>query len=85
MLLLTCAYLFVAQDDILPKLMTSTGSHEDLYRKEIAKYDHICQEIAQNVEGQEQLLMHIQVLRYFLKLLISRWGPWCLLTIMLVF
>ncbi|XP_027096841.1 vacuolar-sorting protein BRO1 isoform X1 [Coffea arabica] len=49
------------KDDILPKLMTLTGSHEDLYRKEIAKYDHICQEIAQNVEGQEQLLMHIQV------------------------
>ncbi|KAL3501817.1 hypothetical protein ACH5RR_036266 [Cinchona calisaya] len=48
------------KDDILPKLMTSTGSHEDLYRKEIAKYDHICQEIAQNVEAQEQLLMHIQ-------------------------
>ncbi|KAL3510657.1 hypothetical protein ACH5RR_030058 [Cinchona calisaya] len=49
------------KDDILPKLMTSTGSHEDLYRKEIAKYDHICQEITQNVEAQEQLLMHIQV------------------------
>lgn len=49
------------KDDILPKLMASTGSHEDLYRKEIAKYDHICQEIAQNIEAQEQLLMHIQV------------------------
>ncbi|KAK5838540.1 ALG-2 interacting X [Gossypium arboreum] len=49
------------KDDILPKLMTSTGSYEDLFRKEIAKYDHICEEIAQNIEAQEQLLMQIQV------------------------
>ncbi|CAI9775122.1 unnamed protein product [Fraxinus pennsylvanica] len=48
------------KDDILPKLMTSTGSHEDLFRKEISKYDHICQEITQNLEAQEQLLMQIQ-------------------------
>ncbi|XP_015941976.1 vacuolar-sorting protein BRO1 [Arachis duranensis] len=48
------------KDDILPKLMTSTGSHEDLFKKEIAKYDHICEEIAQNIEAQEQLLMQIQ-------------------------
>lgn len=48
------------KDDILPKLMTSTGSHEDLFRKEIAKYDHICEEIAQNIEAQEQLLLQIQ-------------------------
>ncbi|KAL2542452.1 Endosomal targeting BRO1-like domain-containing protein [Abeliophyllum distichum] len=48
------------KDDILPKLMTSTGSYEDLFRKEISKYDHICQEIAQNLEAQEQLLMQIQ-------------------------
>ena len=49
------------QDDILPKLMTSTGSYEDLFRKEISKYDHICEEIAQNIEAQEQLLLQIQV------------------------
>lgn len=49
------------QDDILPKLMTSTGSYEDLFKKEIAKYDHICEEIAQNIEAQEQLLLQIQV------------------------
>ncbi|CAI9096083.1 OLC1v1032154C1 [Oldenlandia corymbosa var. corymbosa] len=49
------------KDDILPKLMTSSGSHEDLFRKEIAKYDHICQEIAQNIDAQEQLLVQIQV------------------------
>lgn len=51
----------MVQDDILPKLMTYAGSHEDLFRKEIAKYDHICEEIAQNMETQEQLLMQIQV------------------------
>lgn len=48
------------KDDILPKLMTSTGSYEDLFKKEIAKYDHICKEISQNIEAQEQLLMQIQ-------------------------
>ncbi|QHO12476.1 uncharacterized protein DS421_15g507230 [Arachis hypogaea] len=46
--------------DILPKLMTSTGSHEDLFKKEIAKYDHICEEIVQNIKAQEKLLMQIQ-------------------------
>ncbi|MFQ6655257.1 hypothetical protein Gotur_025899 [Gossypium turneri] len=60
------------KDDILPKLMTSTGSYEDLFRKEIAKYDHICEEIAQNIEAQEQLLMQIQV--YYLCFLFFR-GP----------
>jgi programmed cell death 6-interacting protein len=48
------------KDDILPKLMTSTGSNEDLFRKEIAKYDGICQEIARNIDAQEQLLLQIQ-------------------------
>ncbi|KAH6827801.1 Endosomal targeting BRO1-like domain-containing protein [Perilla frutescens var. hirtella] len=48
------------KDDILPKVMATTGSHEDLFRKEISKYDHICEEIAKNLEAQEQLLMHIQ-------------------------
>ncbi|XP_055800671.1 vacuolar-sorting protein BRO1-like [Solanum dulcamara] len=52
------------KDDILPKLMTSTGSHEDLFRKEIAKYDHICEEISQNIEAQEQLLLQIQAQNY---------------------
>lgn len=41
--------------------MTSTGSYEDLFRKEIAKYDNICETIAQNLEAQEQLLLQIQV------------------------
>ncbi|KAJ8447630.1 hypothetical protein Cgig2_031684 [Carnegiea gigantea] len=48
------------KDDILPKLMTSTGSYEDLFKKEIAKYDNICKDISQNIEAQEQLLMQIQ-------------------------
>ncbi|KAK3003733.1 hypothetical protein RJ639_018146 [Escallonia herrerae] len=48
------------KDDILPKLMTSTGSYEDLFRKEIAKYDPICEDIAHNIEAQEQLLLQIQ-------------------------
>ncbi|XP_010243760.1 PREDICTED: ALG-2 interacting protein X [Nelumbo nucifera] len=48
------------KDDILPKLMTNTGSYEDLFRKEISKYDHICEDIAQNIEAQEQLLLQIQ-------------------------
>ncbi|CAK7326684.1 unnamed protein product [Dovyalis caffra] len=48
------------KDDVLPKLMTSTGSYEDLFRKEIAKYDPICEDIAQNIVAQEQLLLQIQ-------------------------
>lgn len=40
--------------------MTSTGSYEDLFRKEIAKYNQICEEISQNLQAQEQLLIHIQ-------------------------
>lgn len=48
------------KDDILPKLMTSSGSIEDLFRKEIGKYDNICEEIAKNLEAQEQLLIQIQ-------------------------
>lgn len=64
-LVLCWTYIYICpQDDILPKLMTSTGSYEDLFRKEISKYDHICEDIAQNIEAQEQLLLQIQV--YFL-------------------
>lgn len=45
--------------------MTFTGSQEDLFRKEIAKYDHLCEEISQNLEAQEQLLLQIQVQNSF--------------------
>ncbi|WOL09841.1 ALG-2 interacting protein X [Canna indica] len=48
------------KDDILPKLMASTGSQDDLFKKEIAKYDQICEEIARNIEAQEHLLLQIQ-------------------------
>ncbi|XP_065630479.1 vacuolar-sorting protein BRO1 [Quercus suber] len=40
--------------------MTSTGSYEDLFRKEISKYDRISEDIAHNIEAQEQLLLQIQ-------------------------
>ncbi|CAN6310618.1 unnamed protein product [Urochloa humidicola] len=48
------------KDDILPKLMAGVGSHDDLFKKEIAKYDSICVEIADNIVAQEQLLLQIQ-------------------------
>ena len=52
------------QDDILPKLMAGVGSHDDLFKKEISKYDSICAEIADNIVAQEQLLLQIQVSRH---------------------
>ncbi|KAG6515675.1 vacuolar-sorting protein BRO1-like [Zingiber officinale] len=48
------------KDDILPKMMANTGSQEDLFKKEISKYDQICEEIVQNIEEQDQLLLQIQ-------------------------
>ncbi|KAG0476298.1 hypothetical protein HPP92_013139 [Vanilla planifolia] len=48
------------KDDILPKLLAISGSHDDLFKKEIAKYDSICGEITQNIEAQKQLLLQIQ-------------------------
>ncbi|GLJ21673.1 hypothetical protein SUGI_0403730 [Cryptomeria japonica] len=48
------------KDDILPKLMATSGSYEDLFKKELGKYDPVCQEVARNVEAQEQLLHQIQ-------------------------
>jgi programmed cell death 6-interacting protein len=48
------------KDDILPKLMAGVGSHDDLFKKEIAKYDSICAEIGDNIVAQEQLLLQIQ-------------------------
>ena len=46
--------------------MTSTGSYEDLFRKEISKYDLISEDIGHNIEAQEQLLLQIQV-QFFLQ------------------
>ncbi|KAL9683238.1 hypothetical protein QQ045_015057 [Rhodiola kirilowii] len=48
------------KDDILPKLMSSTGSYEDLFKIEISKYEKISEEIVHNVEAQEQTLMQIK-------------------------
>lgn len=48
------------KDDILPKLLATSGSHEDLFKKEIAKYDSIREDIAQNIEAQDQMLLQIQ-------------------------
>ena len=42
--------------------MSSTGSNEDLFKKEISKYDEICEEIAQNIDAQEQILFLIHVI-----------------------
>jgi programmed cell death 6-interacting protein len=44
--------------------MTGVGSHDDLFKKELAKYDPICADIADNIVAQEQLLLQIQVNRH---------------------
>lgn len=44
--------------------MAGVGSHDDLFKKEIAKYDSICADIAENIVAQEQLLLQIQVTRH---------------------
>lgn len=49
------------QDNILPKLMTTSGSYEELFKKELAKFDPICIEVAKNVDAQERLLQQIKV------------------------
>jgi programmed cell death 6-interacting protein len=48
----------------LPKLMAGVGSHDDLFKKEISKYDSICSEIADNIVAQEQLLLEIQASKH---------------------
>eukprot|EP00250_Pteridium_aquilinum_P008898 c18291_g1_i1 orf=497-3190(+) len=49
------------KDNILPKLMTTSGSYEDLFKRELGKYDKICQEVSKNVEAQEKLLQQIKM------------------------
>ena len=41
--------------------MTTSGSYEDLFKKELGKYDQICQEIQKNVDAQGRLLQQIKV------------------------
>ncbi|XP_024535562.1 vacuolar-sorting protein BRO1 isoform X2 [Selaginella moellendorffii] len=48
------------QDNILPKLMTTSGSYEDLFKRELAKYEPVSIEVARNVQAQEQLLHEIE-------------------------
>ncbi|KAL3693041.1 hypothetical protein R1sor_006692 [Riccia sorocarpa] len=48
------------KDNILPKLMTTSGSYEDLFKKELAKFDPVCAEVAKNIETQERLMQQIK-------------------------
>lgn len=49
------------KDNILPKLMTTSGSYEDLFKKEMGKYDQVSQEVARNIENQERLFHQIKM------------------------
>lgn len=49
------------KDNILPKLMTTSGSYEDLFKKEMGKYDQVSQEVARNIENQERLFHQIKL------------------------
>ncbi|BBN05739.1 programmed cell death 6-interacting protein [Marchantia polymorpha subsp. ruderalis] len=48
------------KDNILPKLMTTSGSYEELFKKELAKFDPVCAGVTKNVEAQERLLHEIK-------------------------
>jgi programmed cell death 6-interacting protein len=48
-------------DYILTKLMTTSGSYEDLFKKELGKYDLVSQEVARNIENQERLFRQIKM------------------------
>ncbi|KAJ3706525.1 hypothetical protein LUZ61_010230 [Rhynchospora tenuis] len=48
------------KDDILPKLLGGASSEDDLFKKEIEKYNPICEEISKHIEIIEQLLSQIQ-------------------------
>ncbi|CAK9200542.1 unnamed protein product [Sphagnum troendelagicum] len=48
------------KDNILPKLMTTSSSYEDLFKKELAKYDQVSLEVGRNVEAQERVLQQIK-------------------------
>ncbi|KAJ0522291.1 hypothetical protein HanIR_Chr10g0480911 [Helianthus annuus] len=53
-------YHWLKDNNILSKLMTSTGSYEDLFKKKIAIYNQICEEMSQNLQAQVQYVQHIQ-------------------------
>ncbi|GBG75643.1 hypothetical protein CBR_g20272 [Chara braunii] len=48
------------KDNILPRLMATTSSYEELFKKELTKYDAPCEKIALNIANQERCLKHIQ-------------------------
>lgn len=49
------------KDNILPKLMATSGSVDELFKKELTKYDPICLEVSKNVQAQERLLLQIMM------------------------
>jgi programmed cell death 6-interacting protein len=50
------------KDNILLKLMSTSGPYDDLFQKELGKYDTISVEVGSNIEAQEQLLQQIRTL-----------------------
>ncbi|KAJ1702105.1 hypothetical protein LUZ63_001884 [Rhynchospora breviuscula] len=48
------------KDDILPKLLGGASSEDDLFKKEVEKYNPICEEISKHIQIIEQLLSQIQ-------------------------
>ncbi len=50
------------KDNILLKLMSTSGPYHDLFQKELGKYDTISIEVGSNIEAQEQLLQQISTL-----------------------
>eukprot|EP00850_Spirogloea_muscicola_P014537 SM000105S13882 [mRNA] locus=s105:279655:285368:- [translate_table: standard] len=48
------------KDNILNHLLTTSGSYEDLFKRELAKYDPVCAEVSQNVQAQQNLLQEIK-------------------------
>ena len=45
----------------MPKLLSTSGSQEDLFKRELAKYDPVCLEVSKNIEMQQKLLEQIMV------------------------
>lgn len=41
--------------------MTTSGSYEELFKRELAKFDPVCLEVAKNVDLQQRLLHQLKV------------------------
>lgn len=49
------------RDNLLPKLVaTGVGSHEDLFKVELQKYDVLVNDVAENIKKQQELLDYIR-------------------------